>query len=158
MTTGLSLETTSTRQLASNGIGASGVLVEHCGIPAQAKVGDFSLLTLDEVLTLPWERVELDAFAFLVEESKMGGPGAFHHSAVRGLCRTPSDRRRYGLGEHRPHSDELCTWFGQSTPTAMLSAQCGHLRTGRETGSEAVRARVATAMRPNRPTGSRCPN
>ncbi|MDE2792001.1 MAG: hypothetical protein OXI81_16470 [Paracoccaceae bacterium] len=116
MTTGLSLETTSTRQLASNDIGASGVLVEHCGIPAQAKVGDFSLLTLDEVLTLPWERVELDAFAFLVEESKMGALELFitrqfaacverHRTAAatgwENIARTPTNSVPGSASRHR---------------------------------------------------------
>ena len=40
-----------------------------------------------------------------------------------------AEGRRYGLGEHCPRSDELCTWFDRSAPAAMLLAQCGHLQT-----------------------------
>ncbi len=40
-----------------------------------------------------------------------------------------AEGHRYGLGEHCPQSDEICTWFGHSKPAAMLLAQCGHLQT-----------------------------
>ena len=37
--------------------------------------------------------------------------------------------RQYGLGEHCPEPDDLCTWLGRSVPAVLLLAQCGHLRT-----------------------------
>ena len=37
--------------------------------------------------------------------------------------------RRFWLADHCPGSQELCSWFGCSTPAALLLAQCGHLRT-----------------------------
>lgn len=40
-----------------------------------------------------------------------------------------ADGLRYGLGDHCPGSQELCSWFGSSTPAALLLAQCGHLQT-----------------------------
>ena len=40
-----------------------------------------------------------------------------------------ADGRRFGLGDHCPASQELCSWFGRSTPAALLLAQCGHLET-----------------------------
>ena len=39
-----------------------------------------------------------------------------------------ADDRRYGLGDHCPESQELCSWFGCPTPAALLLAQCGHLQ------------------------------
>ncbi len=48
-------------------------------------------------------------------------------------CNEHLDRRadgyRFGLGDHCPRSQELCSWFGCSTPAALLLAQCGHLQT-----------------------------
>ena len=40
-----------------------------------------------------------------------------------------ANNRPYGLGVHRPESQELCSWFARSTPAALLLAQCGHLQT-----------------------------
>ena len=37
--------------------------------------------------------------------------------------------RTYGLGEGRPKSDDLRSWFRRSEPAALLLAQCGHLQT-----------------------------
>ena len=37
--------------------------------------------------------------------------------------------RRYGLGNHCPESQELCSRFSRSTPAALLLAQCGNLQT-----------------------------
>ena len=37
------------------------------------------------------------------------------------------DGRRFWLGDHRPASQELCSWFDCSKPAALLLAQCGHL-------------------------------
>ena len=37
--------------------------------------------------------------------------------------------RTYGLGEGRPKSDHLRSWFRRSEPAALLLAQCGHLQT-----------------------------
>ncbi len=39
-----------------------------------------------------------------------------------------ADGRQYGLGNHCPEPQELCSWFGCSTPAALLLAQCGHLQ------------------------------
>ncbi|WP_419859976.1 sacsin N-terminal ATP-binding-like domain-containing protein [Candidatus Palauibacter sp.] len=39
------------------------------------------------------------------------------------------DGRRYGLGDHCPESQEICSWFSRSTPAALLLAQCGNLQT-----------------------------
>ena len=47
-----------------------------------------------------------------------------HEHLDRGM-----EGRRYGLGEHRPKYDELCSWFGRTAPAALLLAQCGHLQT-----------------------------
>ena len=38
------------------------------------------------------------------------------------------DGRRFWLGDHRPRSQELCSWFDCSTSAALLLAQCGHLQ------------------------------
>ena len=40
-----------------------------------------------------------------------------------------ADGRPFGLRENRPRFQELCSWFGCSTPAALLLAQCGHLQT-----------------------------
>ena len=40
-----------------------------------------------------------------------------------------TDGRRFWLGDHCTRSQELCSWFGRSTPAALLLAQCGHLQT-----------------------------
>ena len=40
-----------------------------------------------------------------------------------------ADGGQYGLGDRCPASQELCSWFGCSTPAALLLAQCGHLQT-----------------------------
>ena len=40
-----------------------------------------------------------------------------------------ADGRRFWLGDHCPRSQELCSWFGRSTPTVLLLTQCGHLQT-----------------------------
>ena len=56
-----------------------------------------------------------------------------------------TEGRRYGLGEHCPKSDELCSWFGRSAPAALLLAQCGHLQTietNRAAGLESLHNRV----------------
>ena len=56
-----------------------------------------------------------------------------------------AEGRRYGLGEHCPKPDELCAWFGRSTPAALLLAQCGDLHiidAARATGPESLRDRV----------------
>ena len=56
-----------------------------------------------------------------------------------------AEGRPYGLGEHCPKIDELCTWFGQSAPAATLLAQCGHLQaivTSRAAGPESLGNRV----------------
>ena len=39
------------------------------------------------------------------------------------------DGHAYGLGSRCPGSKELCSWFGHSTPAALLLAQCRHLQT-----------------------------
>ena len=40
-----------------------------------------------------------------------------------------SDGRRHGLGNHCPELQEICSWFGRSTPAALLLAQCRNLQT-----------------------------
>ncbi len=40
-----------------------------------------------------------------------------------------SDGRLHGLGNHCPGLQEICSWFGCSTPAALLLAQCRHLET-----------------------------
>ena len=39
-----------------------------------------------------------------------------------------ADDRRFGLGDHCPRFQELCSWFDCSTPAALLLAQCGNLQ------------------------------
>ena len=56
-----------------------------------------------------------------------------------------AEGRQYGLGERCPGPDDLCAWFGCSTPGALLLAQCGHLQTidaERAAGPESLRDRV----------------
>ena len=36
--------------------------------------------------------------------------------------------RQYGLGERCPEPKELCDWFENPAPAALLLAQCGHLK------------------------------
>ena len=40
-----------------------------------------------------------------------------------------ADGHPYGLGLHCRGSEELCSWFGRSTPAVLLLAQCRHLQT-----------------------------
>ena len=39
-----------------------------------------------------------------------------------------ADDRRFGLGDHCPRFQELCSWFDCSTPAALLLAQCKNLQ------------------------------
>ena len=40
-----------------------------------------------------------------------------------------ADDHPFGLGTNRPRSQQLCSWFGCSTPAALLLAQCDYLQT-----------------------------
>ena len=65
-----------------------------------------------------------------------------------------ADGHRYGLGNHCPDADELCSWFDRSTSAALLLAQCGHLQTietMRAAGPKSLGGR-AKLMRVDRPT------
>ena len=55
-----------------------------------------------------------------------------------------AEGRQYGLGERCPNPDELCDWFGNPEPAALLLAQCGHLESievYRTTGPESLHDR-----------------
>ena len=51
---------------------------------------------------------------------------------------------QYGLGERCPEPKDLCDWFGNPAPAALLLAQCGHLKSikvYRTTGPESLHDR-----------------
>ncbi|MYF83701.1 MAG: hypothetical protein F4176_06170 [Acidimicrobiia bacterium] len=60
---------------------------------------------------------------------------------------------RFWLASHCPVPQEICSWFGSSTPAALLLAQCGHLQsidTRRATNPETLSDSV-TLMSVSRP-------
>ena len=48
---------------------------------------------------------------------------------LRGHLDRGADGHLYGLGDHFPEPQKLCSWFDRSTSAALLLAQCGHLET-----------------------------
>ena len=55
-----------------------------------------------------------------------------------------TEGRQYGLGKRCPKPDDLCGWFGNPTPAALLLAQCEHLKSievYRTTGPESLHDR-----------------
>ena len=57
---------------------------------------------------------------------------------------------QYGLGERCPEPKDLCDWFGNPAPAALLLAQCGHLKSikvYRTTGPESLHDRFDTGAR-----------